>query len=500
MTQWSRTSLLLLIAAAATIRLFLQINAMPPYAGLDEIYHVARLAFVAREGRNPGIGEPSVPPYLTRSIAGDASALPKVLTANDLAPYVGPNYEAQQPSLYYSIAAPLVHVLSARTPLAELREWRLFSLVFAVITILAIALIAERFFGTFAMLASALLLSMPTWITLVARASNDALACALLACACLVTFSNPRTWRGWTLEGVLWALAMAVKLYAWPPAVMLPFVWSAAALPPLSNAPEARSTRFQSGSRAAALQRAAIVTSLGALAVAFTAFDLASRTNNPLGMFAFDRVAPTSPGSLADIQFVEMLKITIASFAWTSGHHWNALRPLAIALYLGPVMAIIAFFVFKHRREGRYVLAVAAVAAAGFAFAQIVSAGAYIRRALAVGETMPAGGKEGWYWFALAPVFIGVIALALKRAPRLVVAALVIWIVGWDVLITEGALFQDYAGLTSPANGDALFRWGPRRLPSLSVLRVIELALLAAATFAATRLRAAAPIPADTSR
>ena len=58
---------LLLVCAAA--RLFLQMAAMPPYAGLDEVYHVARLAFVRAEHRNPTTTEVSIPPYLMESIA-----------------------------------------------------------------------------------------------------------------------------------------------------------------------------------------------------------------------------------------------------------------------------------------------------------------------------------------------------------------------------------------------------------------------------------------------
>src|SRR5947209_12841159 len=110
--------MLLLVCASA--RLLLQMAALPPYAGLDEVYHVARLAFVRAEHRNPTTSEPSITPYLMRSIAvarngGDAAmpsmgeageAWPAVvargsvivdrpLTNADLKPYVVKNYEAQ---------------------------------------------------------------------------------------------------------------------------------------------------------------------------------------------------------------------------------------------------------------------------------------------------------------------------------------------------------------------------------------------------------------------
>src|SRR5829696_3410900 len=60
-----------LVAAAALARLLLQIAALPPYAGLDEVWQVARLVFVLQEGRNPTIRENSVAQYLASATAGD---------------------------------------------------------------------------------------------------------------------------------------------------------------------------------------------------------------------------------------------------------------------------------------------------------------------------------------------------------------------------------------------------------------------------------------------
>ncbi len=137
--MWSRTAfynppmrhaaLFALLAIAAGARLLLQIAAMPPYAGLDEPYHVARLAFVREEHRNPTIAEPSVPPYVANSMRGNGAmpafasmrdrwpavvasrnrriVVDRPFTASDLRPFVAWNYEAQQPSLYYTAAAPL---------------------------------------------------------------------------------------------------------------------------------------------------------------------------------------------------------------------------------------------------------------------------------------------------------------------------------------------------------------------------------------------------------
>lgn len=68
------------LIVCANARLLLQMAALPPYAGLDEVYHVARLAFVRSEHRNPTTTEPSMPPYLMASITaareGNPTAMP----------------------------------------------------------------------------------------------------------------------------------------------------------------------------------------------------------------------------------------------------------------------------------------------------------------------------------------------------------------------------------------------------------------------------------------
>jgi len=506
MSKDVRLPLLLLVVAAATIRLWLHSAAMPPYAGLDEVYHVARLSFVLREGRDPLMREPSVPPYLDAAIRGKSDALPvfgvigaawpevvksrqilfpdRILTERDLAPYLTTNYEAQQPSLYYRLAASLPRLFSERTPLQELRLWRAFSILCGVVTIGALASLGMKLFGPAGVLPAVMLLSTPTWLTLVVRASNDALACALIAVACAVTFSLPRGWGGWWGEALLWSLALGTKLYSWPAAAVLPVIW-----------------HYQRAPR----RRRALVLLIGLIAVAATVTDLMLRTNNPLGLFAFDRMVGFSRGSLSGIDYGGMVRIIVASGAWTSGQHWNALTPLAILFYIGPILILLAIFVIRYRLTSARLLLVSAVAGASFAVAQVVNAAGYIRQALMTGAELPAGGKEGWYWYALAPLFIGVVAQTCRHAPRVMIYALLGWIIGWDILIHEGALFQDFAGLTNAAGSDAFFRWGPRAFPFtygslshvgvgpgagfLSLIRGVEVMLIAAATVIAVRHR-----------
>jgi hypothetical protein len=189
-----------------------------------------------------------------------------------------------------------------------------------------------------------------------------------------------------------------------------------------------------------------------AISIAVTVFDLATRTRNPLGVLGFDPAARTAAPQ--PIRYFEMLKITLASGIWTSGQHWDAMTLRGMLLYALPLLALLAIGLWRSKQRRMVVCALAA-----FAFAQAVHAFGYIRRARAVGLALPAAGKEGWFWYALAPL---VVALIFPMTPIVLTA---VWLVGWDLVITEGALFHDFAGVTSPATASWLFRWGPWHAP-----------------------------------
>ncbi|MFZ2490561.1 MAG: hypothetical protein WA208_03665, partial [Thermoanaerobaculia bacterium] len=289
-----------------------------------------------------------------------------------------------------------------------------------------------------------------------------------------------------------WALALAVKLYSWPAAVGVFALWWVQKTP--------WSRRFS-------------VMAAGATAIALTLFDLARRTRNPLGLFMFDPADSVPSMNLAAIDWSGMAKVTIASFAWMSGQHGDALRPLAIALYLGPLAVLVAITVIRNIRPYPGLIAVCLAAAAAFAVAQLANVAAYSR---ALDGTLAAGGKEGWYWYTVAPLWFGIIvAIVLRHLPGKVVAAAVAWVLVWDLLITEGALFLDYAGVATAAAGDALFRWGPRRIPFVTpmtevgvgpfaeyvwALRVVQVAAIASAAWLSAAVSASPFSPARRSR
>jgi hypothetical protein len=451
-----------LLVVAASARLLLHAALMPPFAGLDEIYHVARLSFVEQEGRNPNDVEASVAPYVAHSIDGYPGALPAFsvrgeawprtaralkslpiqheLAAPDFVPYVRPNYEAQQPSLYYSLAAPLVRLVPRRTPLSELQVWRMFSLLCALIVVLSTASIARLFAPQTSFLAAALVVSLPTWLTLVVRASNDALACAFIALGLAISLRGSRSMLMAIAEAVCWGGAIATKLYSWPIAGALLLVWW--------------------GQRADR-RRVLLVCAAIAVAALATIADLHARTHNPLGLFAFD--SPTAKGYAVPIAWLQMLKIFVATGVWTSGQHWNAMTVAGMAAYVLPLLFAVALWLVgrERRPDLRLFDRVALLAVALFLAAQCFNAAGYIRQAHALSSPMPAGGKEGWYLYSLVPLFGGYFAARFFGEVRVWLAvAAAVWIALWDVIVHEGALYADFAGFTSAQHAGKIFRWG----------------------------------------
>lgn len=461
-----------ILAVTTAVRLMLQISQMPPYAGLDEIYHVARLVFARVEGRNPTVAEPSIPRYLERSVlqesgeqpafgvigerwpdvvASGATITERPIPEGELRGYGMANYEAQHPSLPYSVAAGVLPRSLLSTDLGPLRFWRLLSVAFGVITVLAIGWTGWVVAGERGILAAAILPSLPTWETLVARAGNDAFACAAIAVAVAISVSRPRSSAAVVAEGVAWGIALAAKLYSWPAAVILPWLWVR---------------------QGATRRRILTVLLIGAAGLLATVAELAIRTDNPIGLFAFDPMN-TSAAEPAAIRWSEVAKTIILTFAWTSGQHWNALTPAGLVLLGVPLLALLAPAITSAVRSkaGRDALVTAAIAAASFGIAQVVKLLAYLRIARAEGLALPPGGKEGWYWYALAPIFVGILLAILFDHVRWrpVLGGLVLWIALADVTLHEGALFRDWAGTTTPSVRGTLVRWGDSTSPGAPV-------------------------------
>lgn len=460
-----------LLAIAAAARILVQVAAMPPYAGLDEIYHVARVAFVQNEGRSPDATELSVPVYIHESLALESGVLPDFVKAaprwremvrdgyqlpeqtripeGKRTTYLTPNYQAQQASLYYRFAAFVTELFGDGSRISELRSLRLFSAFLALIAVIATGWIGFTLAGLRGVAASCLLFLLPTWHTLMIRASNDAIAVSALSLALALSIRGSN--RATVLEALAWSVALAAKLFTWPVLVALPILWW-----------RQKPSRF----------RVAIVAVTCLVTIAATSLELRSRTGVPVGLAAFETPATEQPIEEQPIAYGEMVKITIASAIWMSGQHNNALTLKGMALYVIAPLAGFALLFFLAPPEGeRRIWAVITLAIlASFALAQALHASAHIRNARLLGESLPAAGKEGWYWLALAPLVIGMLVSPLFDRVRCGFLWLAtVWLLVWDVLITEGALFRDYAGVTSASTPSLLFRWGPAPVLSLDL-------------------------------
>ena len=463
----SSAFLLAMVFLAALSRLLLQATAMPPYAGLDEAYHVARVWFVGHEGRNPSRTEPSLPAYLERSIAADPSAPwsfaalgPKwpESVARRRGPWPNPgieesrggalgagNYQAQHPSAYYSLAGRALGLAPNRRQLDELLALRTLSAVLGALAVVAAAWIGARAYGRAGVLAGALLGSFPTWVALVGRASNDALAVGAASLALAFSMRRRLGPAGIAAEALLWSLAVASKATVWPLLVVVPIAAATRRWPARRFAPVA----------------------IGACAAfLLTALDLSSRTGSALGDQGLT-ASPLAPGTVTGSAAIpKMAKVLVASAIWPGAQHGNALTVLGMAVFTLPLLVVLGAAAARAGRRPR-ALPLLLGACAAFAAAQAVHAWGFAREAIRGGRPEPLGGFEGWYLWTLGPLVFSILvgwAFASARRHVLLPAFFLVWTVAWDLRISEGALFRDYAGETGPGTPSSLFRWGP--LPS----------------------------------
>jgi hypothetical protein len=94
---------------------------------------------------------------------------------------------------------------------------------------------------------------------------------------------------------------------------------------------------------------------------------------------------------LAQQPWLRFLKIFVAQVVWTSGQHANALRPAAMALYLLPVLGLLALALMRRRPPVQSVRVVV-LALAAFGAAQAVHLGGFLREAYRAGLSDPRAG------------------------------------------------------------------------------------------------------------
>jgi len=226
---------------AAIVAVFLlgqwsQIAATPIGEGLDVYNHLAYIEFMAREGRWPVSGEPSMPADLERleevclaadkvcpgsysrwahlSDAERGAARRDVLTADPVAPYVSDNYQSQHPPLYYALAS-LPYRAVRRLPLDQQVSWlSVFSVLLAASGLPALWMTFRRHLPSGD---SALLLLAVAWfpnlMPFLGRITNDSLAFSVVCWwVCAVDRRHLRT-IDVIAGGALLAVGFITKTY-----------------------------------------------------------------------------------------------------------------------------------------------------------------------------------------------------------------------------------------------------------------------------------------------
>lgn len=233
---------------------------LPPFEGWDEYQHLARIAFVAEQGRSPTMNESAVPRRLYLAIA----ELPhsrldveqthglgaRTYLANDRTdpptrsywdwppPYLAPNapdiplYQAQHGPLYYWMTTPVYKALwDPMEPLNCIYVLRLVNLAFGTTAIACVLWTLTRLITSVShRIWIALLLAVqPLFLLNVARIANDAAAVCLGVAATGLLLVHGR--RGSVIVAVfagaltgLAVLSKSVALVLLPLAVAAPFV------------------------------------------------------------------------------------------------------------------------------------------------------------------------------------------------------------------------------------------------------------------------------------
>ena len=471
----TRRAAVLALWIAFLARGTLQVLITPIWDGFDEPFHAAYAAFVAETGRLPGFDEPSFPsafyaalPLLPSVVAHGApdfrawrqlapeertlrrERVARLATSPVPAKYAHPNYERQQPPLFYILAAPVAWLFRRASLPCFVVALRLFCVLLASLLVpltarLARLLLPQR--GVFLALPLAAL--APNTLFFVDRVTNDALAWPILAAIAvgLVRVARrPGLQRRALVLGLLVAAGVWTKLTLLPalPAALVAALWArrrkdgrrpsvllaAAGLPALLIAPLLFWNRAASGS--------------------FTGISYLGRTDS-LGLLEGLRAA-------SEVRFGGVLGQWVSSHLWAGG--WGFLQPpravfgvVIAALFLSAVALLVAASRRGASLAGASRWLSPAALALFFFIAMIFHLLAATAAARALG-TGPLAGGEGWYFDLLRPIEACAAAALLAasvpaRLTRLVAGALVVLLLASDAAGTLGLLLPHWAGLDS---------------------------------------------------
>ncbi len=552
-----RTVVLLLTAAFALRGLFL-ILSLPLGDPLDEPFHLGYVEFVAATGRVPGEWESSMPVESRRLLATlprstsfggphlwwsayramspeSRRALRRAAFAHlpgERVRFLGPNYETQQPPLFYLLAALPLRLLRGAPTNLYLLAGRLLALAAAT----AAVPLAYRFFRRLlakpaALAATLAFVAFPGLGTFTGRLTNDDLAFPLVVAlsGLFVDAARGRFARRWgrpasAALALLLAAACWTKLYA---LLFLPVAPTAAILlAPRSRRDQniPRSRRDQNiprSRRVRGFRRALVGAAAGALAIVPWGLHQHAETGDWFGL-TFTKGATRAGAGLARHLAVlpSVLRPEMLAYAWKTWIYpgtWASIGAPAPALWIvGAALAalwLLPQLARAPRSAGRRRGWLGAALAVGaFAVGQLSYAAS--NAAVAKGPTMVGG--EGWYFLILLPVVLAAgVALGKPVPPRLFVPAAALFLVA-DWITTLGVLPATYGGwieksgalapfaayrpiLAAPGTAlDVLASVGLLDLP-VALLALLVLAWLAALAAAAALIFRPAPRAGDAS-
>jgi hypothetical protein len=466
-----------LMTAAFFLRgVFLSL-ALPYGDPLDEPFHYGYAAYLAETGRIPRAGTPSMPAEALRPLAWlpRSTALPgshlswkefAVLSEREKAQrrreafryvaaerqtFVSPNYESQQPPVFYWLAARLL-AAAERAPLdRRLVLLRVAGSAAACLTVPLVYLFFRQLLPRSAALAGTLaFVAFPGLGVFVGRFTNDTLELPIIAALLVLIADVSRgrlSWRRAGALGALFGLGCWTKLYV---LLLLP----AAPLAALFASRRIRS---------AAIAKSVAASSMGLVLLLPWMFRQHSDTGDWLGLNASKQAVQSGVSLLERVWALGRLLtprfwiVFGRTFLWPGT--WSAMgAPAILSILLAATLALVALkpqwratpVSPSRRRAWRG----AGVAATLFLAGQLLYAGTYSAIGKLRGHA-PSAGPDGWYLLVLFPVILtaGCAFGREVRALSFLLAAAVFLLSEW--CLTLGVLPAVYGGWSQPNGANA---------------------------------------------
>jgi 4-amino-4-deoxy-L-arabinose transferase-like glycosyltransferase len=414
--------LLLLTCAFLSRGVFFAL-ALPSGDPHDESFHFAYACFLAQTGRVPAASEPSIPVEIGRAVAalpasGAVSAvgwseysrlqaeqrekLRRI--AYEFRPaerdsFFAPNYETQQPPLFYAMGVLLLELLPSARFSTRLLTVRLLSAFLAALAVPFLYRFLRRVLPKRpALAATAACVAFPGLGIFAGRFTNDALALPL-AGALLGLFVE--TARGRLSRGRAIALAALLAVGLWTKLYFLLFLPAGILISLLA-------------SRGKTVRRSILAAVLALLVFVPWALRQKSQTGDWLGLLPSKQATALSiglPGRLA--AFPDLLTARFAivfgrTFLWPGTRSASgapaavavALTATLLALLIGPALSGV-----RRSRIRMKSWWAGGIAVAAFVVGQLAYASTYAAIGRARGHP-PVAGPDGWYLLLLFPVVL----------------------------------------------------------------------------------------------